>query len=261
MNSLLPYLLTLLQEYGYPILWLSIFIGALGIPLPNTLVLLAAGAFAALGNFNFALLTLVALSAFVAGDNAGYWIGRRWGSKILHWLEGRLIKQTTLERSRSYFDRLGGWAVFSSRFLVSALGGAINLLAGAQLYPYRRFVVYDTAGETLGALLPLTLGYICGASWDALGDVLGSFSFFIVALLIALFLSAQTTRLFLRMRKTAQARRALTEERLAPGAQQKRPGAPAKKPAAYENSLDVNAVLPGLSSSEAPSSPAGDLPL
>ena len=133
MNNLLPYLLTLLQEYGYPILWLSIFIGAVGIPLPNTLVLLALGAFAALGNFQFILLFVVALSAFVAGDNVSYWLGRRWGSRVLRWMEGRLIRAQTLERSRVYFDRLGGWAIFSSRFLVSALGGAINLLAGAQL--------------------------------------------------------------------------------------------------------------------------------
>ena len=244
MSNLLPYLLTLIQEYGYPILWLSIFIGAIGIPLPNSLVLLAAGAFAALGEFNFALLAVVAISAFVAGDNTSYWIGRRWGSKVLHWMERRLIKPQTLERSRVYFERLGGWAIFSSRFLVSALGGAINLLAGAEMYPYKRFVLYDIAGETLGALLPLTLGYIFGASWDAVGDLLGSFSFFILALLVALVLGYQTLRLFRRMRRTALAKRA---------AHQQKP--------VYEKPLDVSAVLPGLSTPDKPQSSAGDLPL
>lgn len=244
MNNLLPYLLTLLQEYGYPILWLSIFIGAVGIPLPNTLVLLAVGAFAALGDFQFILLFVVALSAFVAGDNVSYWLGRRWGSRVLRWMEGRLIRAQTLERSRVYFDRLGGWAIFSSRFLVSALGGAINLLAGAQLYPYRRFLVYDIAGEAVGTVLLLTLGYVFGASWDAVGDVLGSFSFFIVALLVALVLGYQTLRLFRRMRTIALTRKALKQSE-----------------PIYEKPLDVSAVLPGLSSPEAPPSSAGDLPL
>lgn len=239
MSTLLPYVLALFQEYGYPILWLSIFIGALGIPLPNSLVLLAAGAFAALGDFNFAILAVVSISAFVTGDTSSYWIGRRWGSKVLHWMEGRLIKQQTLERSRVYFERLGGWAIFSSRFLVSALGGAINLLAGAEIYPYRRFILYDVAGETVGALLPLTLGYIFGASWDAVGDLLGSFSLFIVALLIALVLGYQTLRLFRRMRKAALA----------------------KKATIYEKPLDVSAVLPGLTAPDAPPSSARDLPL
>jgi membrane-associated protein len=244
MSNLLPYLLTLIQEYGYPILWLSVFIGALGIPLPNSLVLLAAGAFAALGDFNFAALTVVSISAFAAGDNTSYWLGRRWGSKVLHWMEGRLIKPSTLERSRVYFERLGGWAIFSSRFLVSALGGAINLLAGAEFYPYKRFVLYDIAGETLGALLPLTLGYIFGASWDAVGDLLGSFSLFIVALLVALVLGYQTLRLFRRMRKVALAKQAASQQKHV-----------------YEKPLDVSTVLPGLSAPDTPPSSAGDLPL
>ena len=244
MSNLLPYLLTLIQEYGYPILWLSIFIGALGIPLPNSLVLLAAGAFAALGNFNFAILAVVATSAFVAGDNASYWLGRRWGSRVLHWISGRLIKPSTLERSRVYFERLGGWAIFSSRFLVSALGGAINLLAGAEFYPYKRFVLFDIAGEIVGALLPLTLGYVFGASWDAVGDLLGSFSFFIVALLVAVVLGYQTLRYFRRMRKITLEKRAAMQRK-----------------AAYEKSLDVSTVLPGLSKPDAPPSSAGDLPL
>ncbi|HEX7736993.1 MAG TPA: DedA family protein [Ktedonobacteraceae bacterium] len=272
MNSLLPYLLTLLQEYGYPILWLTIFIGALGIPLPNTLVLLAAGAFAALGNFNFVLLTAISISAFVAGDNASYWIGRRWGSRVLRWMEGRLIQPQALERSHVYFERLGGWAIFSSRFLVSALGGAINLLAGAEFYPYRRFVTYDLAGETLGALLPLTLGYVFGASWDAVGDVLGSFSWFIVAFLVALVLGYQTLRLFRRLRRVSLAKQALEQgppvaepAKKGPAAAlaKKKPVTAAllKKQNVYENPLDVSAVLPGLSAPEAPPSSAGDMPL
>ena len=47
MSALLPYLVNWLQEYGYPALWGLVFVGAAGIPLPITLLLLAAGAFAA----------------------------------------------------------------------------------------------------------------------------------------------------------------------------------------------------------------------
>lgn len=209
MNTLLPYLLTLLQDYGYPLLWLSVFIGALGIPLPNTLILLAAGAFGALGDFNFLALFVVALTAFVIGDSCSYWIGRRWGSRVLERLErsGRLIKSQNVIRSRLYFNRLGGWAIFFSRFFVSALGGAINVLAGAELYPYRRFLVYDIGGEAFGAFLPLSLGYIFGANWTTVGDILGSFSFFLLALLVVLVLGFQAVQLFHRMRRVGQVNR------------------------------------------------------
>jgi membrane-associated protein len=218
MNTILPYLLNGLQEYGYPLLWLSIFIGALGIPLPNSLVLLAAGAFAAFGDFQFVLLTSVSVSAFVAGDSCGYWIGRFWGSKVLHWLEtsGKvpLLKPQTIERSRVYFNRRGGWAIFFSRFLVSGLGGVVNILAGAELYPYRKFFVYDVLGEILGALLPLLLGYVFATSWEMIGDILGSFSLFALAFVIVVFLGYQGIRLFRRLRKLKSAKQAFFDKEL-----------------------------------------------
>lgn len=232
MNSTLPYLLTLLQDYGYIVLWIVVFISAAGLPLPVSLLLLAAGAFAAMGDFNIAILTAVAISAFVAGDNFGYLIGRRWGSRVLIWLETsgkvRFIKPKTLARSRAYFNRLGGWAIFFSRFLVPALGGAINLLAGAEFYPYQRFVVYDISGETIAALLSLVLGYVFGASWDAVGDILGSFSFFILAFLIVLLLGYQTIRLLRSLRRSEKA-----GQRPVP-----------------EKPVEIPAILPGASSSD-----------
>jgi membrane-associated protein len=54
MSSLYPLLLHLLHEYSYPMLWLTVFIAAIGLLLPTSLVLLAAGAIAYRGDFNIA---------------------------------------------------------------------------------------------------------------------------------------------------------------------------------------------------------------
>ncbi len=247
MSNVLPYLLSWLQEYGYPVLWLSVFIGAIGIPLPNSLVLLAAGAFAALGDFNFPLLAAVSISAFVLGDSGSYWIGRLWGSRVLNWLEYsgrfRLIKPTTIARSRVYFHRLGGWAIFLSRFFVSVLGGSINILAGAELYPFKRFLIFDLLGETLGAFLPLSLGFIFGASWEAIGDILGSFSFFLLGFLVVIFLGYETFKQIKRLRhaKGVQPRPVPNRDGVLPDF--------------------VPAPKSGLANSDAASSSSGNLPL
>jgi len=135
MSNLLSTILTLFQDYGYPALWISVFVAAIGLPIPVVLVLLAAGAFAALGDFNIMLLFIISFTALVCGDNVSYLIGRLWGSKTLNWVEhskrwNRLIPPQTIVRSRNYFQHRGGWAIFLSRFLFSALGGIINLLSG-----------------------------------------------------------------------------------------------------------------------------------
>lgn len=188
MNATLIYLINWLQEFGYPALWLVVFVAAAGVPLPIALVLLAAGAFASLGDFNIFFLALTATSAAVCGDSVGYLIGRLWGTKVLDWLVQsrlrRFVSPQRVSRSRAYFERRGGLAIFLSRFLFSALGGVINLLAGADLYPFRNFLLCDVPGETLGAVIPLALGLFVGTSWEAMGNLLGGISALLLTLLV-----------------------------------------------------------------------------
>ena len=207
MSTLLPLLVTALQEYSYPVLWLIVFASSVGAPLPMSLILLAAGAFAAQGDFDLALLIVITVTASVCGDNTGYLLGRRWGSKLLEWLERpgkrRLVPAHTITRSRTSFKRHGGWAIFLSRFLFSALGGVINLTAGAELYPYHRFLLYDSSGQVLGAVIPLSLGYIFGVSWEYVADILGAFSGLALSLLLVIVLIISLLRLVQRSRAEA----------------------------------------------------------
>lgn len=189
----LPQLLSFLQAYGYPMLWLTTFIASLGAPLPITLLLLAAGAFSAAGDFNVVALAVVAVSASVAGDCVGYWIGRLWGSQLLEWVTGtrlgkRIVTPEALARSRDYFQRRGGLAILLTRAVITALGSVTNLVAGSELYPFRLFLLYDALGETLGAVVPLTLGYIVGASWEALGDIFSAVTFFALGAVCVIYL-------------------------------------------------------------------------
>jgi membrane-associated protein len=219
MSTLLPFLITWLQEYGYPALWLVVFVASVGAPLPIVLVLLAAGAFAELGDYNVLLLVLIAASAAVCGDNVGYFIGRRWGTKLLDWLEQtrvfRVLSPQVVARSRAYFKLRGGWAIFLSRFLFSGLGGVINLLAGADPFPYRRFLLLDAGGELIGAGSSLLLGYLFGASWEAVGNVLGAFSSLLLALLVVVLLAVRLVKMLQRAKamQVGQTRPAVVLER------------------------------------------------
>lgn len=209
MSTFLPLLISWLQLYGYPVLAICVFSASVGIPLPVSLMLLAAGAFAALGDFNLGLLLLIAVVASTAGDSTGYCIGRFGGAKLLPWVarqkQVRLLSPRVLDglaRSRLYFQKRGGWAIFLSRFLFSALGGTINLVAGAELYPYPRFLLLDCSGEFLGAIIPLVLGYAFGASWEEVGDILGAASALVLALLLAIYLAYLLVKMLQRTKIT-----------------------------------------------------------
>jgi membrane-associated protein len=218
MSSLLPLLLHWLHEYGYPMLWLTVFIAAVGIPLPISLVLLAVGAFAGYGDFHIVLLIVITITASSCGDNVGYFIGRSWGSRTLHWLvqprRVHVIPAHTITRSRLYFKRRGGWAIFFSRFLFSALGGVMSLLAGAERYPYSHFLLYDVTGETLGAVIPLSLGYALGACWEAGSDLLGALSGFAFFLFLVMLLVRRLVKMLPHSKEMLVAYQAVSTQKL-----------------------------------------------
>jgi membrane-associated protein len=208
-----------LQQYGYPALWLIVFVAAAGAPISGNLLLFAAGAFATFGDFKLIILFPVALSAAVMGDNLTYFIGLRVGTPLLAWLERQKrfhsITPRTLARSRAYFRSRAGWTIFITRFLVVALGGPINLLAGVEQYPYHNFLFWDVSGQILGAVIPLGLGYVFAESWEEVAGIFGAFSGLFLAFLVAIVLSVVFVRK-IRQSRAASAVKAEVDAMLQP---------------------------------------------
>jgi membrane-associated protein len=184
--------LSALQHFGYPALWFIVFIAAVGVPVSGSLLLFAAGAFAAFGDFNIFILFPVALSSAVLGDNLGYFIGRWVGDALIGWIERqkrfRWMSPQSIEKGREYFRRRTGWAIFLTRFLIVALGGPINILAGLERYSFRRFLFWDISGQAICALITLGLGFFFAESWLEVATIFGTFSTLFLALAIAVIL-------------------------------------------------------------------------
>ncbi len=185
-----PALLSDIRADGYVALWLIIFLGGVGIPLPTDPLLLAAGALAGHGSLNALVLAVVAVTAAACGDGVGYLIGRSAGARAAAWLERsrlgqRLLPPSTLEYGRAYFVRYGGWAIFLSRWLAGIFSGAVNLLAGIRRFPFPSFLAYAVAGEALDTVIMLGLGTAFGASWMAANNVLKIVLLVICGILIA----------------------------------------------------------------------------
>ena len=73
----------ILLTYGYLLLFLWVFVEQLGIPLPATPVLLAAGALSAEHELSFPLALLAGVIACIMADTTWFLIGRRFGHHVL----------------------------------------------------------------------------------------------------------------------------------------------------------------------------------
>lgn len=175
MTQILSQFLSLVLLYGYPTLVLAIFLSAIGMPLPLTSLLLAAGSFAAVGSLNiWILIPLVTLTAILC-DIMGFYIGRILGPYVLKKITRSLrISSETMKKSETAFDRYGFLSIFLSRWLFTFFGLPVNLIAGSSDYPLSKFIIAASIGEAIWASMYITLGYIFGADWELIVQYLGS---------------------------------------------------------------------------------------
>jgi membrane-associated protein len=134
-----------------------------GFFLPGDSLLVTAGIFAAAGHLHLGwLLSLVWICAF-AGDQLGYWIGRRAGPALFKRDDSVLFKKKHLERAREFYARYGGKTVILARF-VPIIRTFASPVAGIARMDYRRFVTYDIFGGFLWVWGMILLGYFLGSS-------------------------------------------------------------------------------------------------
>lgn len=181
MAEILNPLLTLLLVYGYPILVIIIIGGYIGLPLPVSVCLVAAGAFAQSGTLNiFVLLPLVTLTA-VIGDVIEYWLGRKYGQLIFRKLKFLNRNNSfNIQNVDDFFIKWGGIGVFLTRWLITPIAIPVNILAGSGKYQFRKFIGISILGEIIWAFMYLSLGYVFGSNWVSLIEFVNETPYFLV---------------------------------------------------------------------------------
>ena len=76
------WLLALVPQYGVWLLAGSTFLSCLALPIPASILMLAAGGFASAGDLSMTGAAGAALAGAVAGDQTGYFAGRAGGAGL-----------------------------------------------------------------------------------------------------------------------------------------------------------------------------------
>jgi len=116
--NVIDFFLTGILVYGSLMLSLALFLGALGVPVPGTLLVLAGGAFVQQGVLEWKLTFLLGLFAAVCGDSLSYTLGR----VAKGWVMRRFRHVDAWQKAQQSFTRRGGAAIYLSRFFFHAAG-------------------------------------------------------------------------------------------------------------------------------------------
>lgn len=193
------WLFGLIRQFGCPALFLALALSAVGLPVPDEVVAVTAGAAARLGVLAPLPAFLATALGTVAGRSVGYLLGRMAGGALLarpsrperrerwgRW--GRWVRWTGWERwarwkrwerwrepvegIRAQLDRYGSAALCLAVFLPTARH-LVPLAAGWSGVAFRRFARWTYPAGVAWALLYFSLGRQTAGAWEGLAGYAG----------------------------------------------------------------------------------------
>jgi len=175
-----------LATWGYLGVFGLVFIGNIGIPVPEETVLLVAGFMAGRGELELRTLYLVGILSAVCGDCFGFGWGRIGGQRLFERLAQRFrFVRERYDRLQDFFQTHGSKAVFMARFVAGARFMA-GPMAGAAGMPFWRFLGWNLLGAFVWCTLVITVGYLVGDELEWVEHVARRASHWIeVALILA----------------------------------------------------------------------------
>ena len=198
--NITEFFLTGILNYGALMLSATLYLSALGAPIPGTFVVLAGGAFVQQGVLEWRSAFLLGLLGVVLGDSSSYAMGRL----AKGWVQRRFGQSAAWQTAQTTFDRRGAFAIYLTRCFVTPLAIPTNLIAGSGGYVYWRFLIYDTAGEITWLGFFGSLGFIFGSQWEAISQFVSDLS----GLLAGIALLGLGLYFLFRRRQASKARKA-----------------------------------------------------
>ncbi len=143
-----------------PIIFGAVFLDQMGIPIPCAPWLLAAGALAAVGKFNWSLALTLSVAACLIADFIWFYLGRYKGTQVLRFLcKISLEPDSCVRRTVNVFTQYGWRGIIIAKFL-PGMATVTPPLAGMSKLTARQFLFFDTISSVLFSGTFILLGYI-----------------------------------------------------------------------------------------------------
>lgn len=164
-----------LAEHKESLLFWTVLLEQIGLPIPAIPLLVAAGALVGQGKMSLAAALLLPVAASLPPDIIWYWLGRVRGGRVLGWLcRISLEPDSCVRKTENLFFLHGTRALLVAKF-VPGLSTVAPPMAGIFGMGLTRFLTYDLAGALIWAGLCVGAGHLFSDQLEmliaSLGDV------------------------------------------------------------------------------------------
>jgi len=177
-------LLDAMATYGAFAIFTAILLSSIGLPLPTSFLLVAAGSFVTQGEIDFWPVMIAGMTGAILGDHIGYGVGRIGGQTLVQRIGQRFKAEALILQAEKTMHRWGGVGIFFSRWLLTAAGPYVNLTSGFTRYHLLHFSIWDILGEIVWVTLYVQVGRLFSDQLATISDALGDLTWVVLGVAI-----------------------------------------------------------------------------
>ncbi len=158
-----------LIHYGYWAVIGSLLAENAGIPVPGETTLMFASFLAhKTSQLNLAWVIVAGIAASIAGDNLGFFLGRKLGKRLIGWMKKIFhLDDQDIGAAKDLIKRHGSTTVFFARFIFG-LRTVAGPLAGVLGMEWKRFIIFNALGAAAWVTSMAFVGYAFANEFDTL---------------------------------------------------------------------------------------------
>lgn len=175
-------LLHSIQHFGYFALFFALWLGIVGMPIPDEVVVMTGGMVVSLHWLQAVPSFILTYMGVVSGLSLGYVLGRFMGAPVLNKLAKKPKLAAAINRSRKLMERFGPYTLVISYFL-PVVRHVVPYLMGINRMPFRKYAFYSyTTGLVWTAVFFMT-GYFFGDHMEVIHTVVTRYGFYALGII------------------------------------------------------------------------------
>lgn len=188
----LDFLISLIQDYGYPALFFALWLGIVGMPIPDEIVVMTGGMVSSFDLLHPVPAFIVTYLGVISGLSLGYVLGRKVGSPILDRLRRKKKVEKYIARSNQLLEKYGSYALVFSYFL-PVVRHVVPYLVGIGNMPFRRYALFSYTTGLAWTLLLFMAGHYFGNNMDAIASSVTQYGWYVLIALLLLLVGGWST--------------------------------------------------------------------
>jgi len=178
-------LMSIIEQYGYLAIFFLLWLGIVGLPIPDELVVATGGFLVSIGILDPVYALLIAYLGVASGLTIGFLLGKYFGKPILGWLSKKEKMKNKVEQATAMLEKHGTTALCIS-YLFPVVRHLVPYLVAMGGMSYRRYALLSYPIGLVWTFVFYLIGYIFGRNVETIIGMIRSYGAYTLLVLVVI---------------------------------------------------------------------------